>query len=260
MYLGWPAVYLAVGGYVLLVVRMIRRRELALLGLLAVGLSMSALYLWSSEITPDQVWAMRRYVPVVMPILLIAAAYLLAVVWAALAERWPGRTLARPAVWVSRGAVLAIAAALVWAPWTVSRPVFSLREEVPQLRQVDAICAALPSDAAVLIVDDGLRWGYSMTMRTYCNVPTLAVPTTDAQALATVRASVTAGGHTLYVMAAQAVQLPFAAAGPTRPFSTVTTTRWPSVIGTTPSGPAVQQVVVFLGTVRADGRVDEVAP
>ena len=34
---------------------------------------MSALYLWTSEVAPDQPWAMRRYVPVVLPLMLIAA-------------------------------------------------------------------------------------------------------------------------------------------------------------------------------------------
>ena len=35
---------------------------------------MSALYLWNAQIAPDQPWAMRRYVPVVLPLLLVLAA------------------------------------------------------------------------------------------------------------------------------------------------------------------------------------------
>jgi hypothetical protein len=259
MYFGWPVIALAVVGYVLLIIRLVRRRELALLAILTVGLSMSALYLWSSEITPDQVWAMRRYVPVVLPILFIAAAYVLAVVWHVLALRWRQHGLARPAVWCARAALVLVGLTLVWKPWTVTHPVFTLREEVPQLGQVNRICAALPADAAVLIVDDGLRWGYGQTIRTYCDVPVLSLVGADSTALAGVRSSVTASGRTLYVVAAKYEELTFTGAIPEQPFSSVETTRWPSVIGTVPKGPAVQTVGVYLATVRADGQVDEVS-
>jgi hypothetical protein len=259
MYLGWPTVLLAVAGYVLLAVHVVRHRELALLGILTVGPSMTVLYLWSSKITPDQVWAMRRYVPVVMPVLLIAAVYVLAVLWAALAGRWNGRSLDYRAIWGGRTALVLIAALLVAIPLSVSHPVLGLREEVPQIRQVNAICRALPSDAALLIADDGLRWGYSETMRAYCDVPTIAVPTTDATTLAQVRSSVAAGGHTLYVMASRPSELPYAQAAPNQSFSTVKTTRWPSVIGTAPKGPAIQEVSVYLGTVGTDGLVSAVS-
>ena len=89
LYFGWPTVVLAVGGYVLLLRRFLRERDYALLGLLTMGLSLSALYLWAPEITPDQVYAARRYVPVIMPALLIAAAYALRFVFGALR---PART------------------------------------------------------------------------------------------------------------------------------------------------------------------------
>jgi hypothetical protein len=111
----------------------------------------------------------------------------------------------------------------------------------------------------VLIVDDGLRWGYSQTIRTYCDVPVLALVDANTTALAGVRASVTASGRTLYVVAAKYEELTFAGPIPQQPFSSVETTRWPSVIGTVPKGPAVQTVGVYLGTVRADGQVDEVS-
>src|SRR5882757_9285392 len=74
-YVGWPVVILGAVGYFLLVRRCLRTRSLATIGTITVGLVLSLLYLWTPEITPDQPWAMRRYVPVVLPILIIAATY-----------------------------------------------------------------------------------------------------------------------------------------------------------------------------------------
>ena len=50
MYLGWPTVLLAVAGYALLVVTVIRRRNYALVGAVTMGLVMSGLYLWNCQI------------------------------------------------------------------------------------------------------------------------------------------------------------------------------------------------------------------
>jgi hypothetical protein len=258
MYMGWPVLVLAVVGYCVLLMRLLRGRDLALLGILSVGLSMSALYLWTAQITPDQVWAMRRYVPVVIPAFLIAATYVLAVVWSGLAARRADWVMPPVLLWTARACLVALGLSLVWTPWRVTQPVWTLREEVPQLTQVQAVCAALPSDAALLIVDDGLRWGYAQTMRAYCDVATIALVSPNPATLAAVRTSVADGGRTLYVMSERPGELTYGSAAPTVPFSKVTTTRWPSLIGKTPTGPARQEVDVYLATIGPDGRANAV--
>ena len=168
MYFGWPTVILAVLGYVVLLYRLIRRSDYRLLGFLVMALSLSALYLWTPQITPDQVWAMRRYVPVVVPGLIIAAV-------AALRAAWTWWTTSSAVRVVVRGGVIVACVAVLVIPWLVTRPVRDLREEAPQAAQVHALCAAVPSDGAVLVVDESLRWGYLQTIRSYCEVPTLAL-------------------------------------------------------------------------------------
>ena len=143
------------------------RSDYRLLGFLVMTLSLSALYLWTPQITPDQVWAMRRYVPVVVPGLIIAAV-------AALRAAWTWWTTSSAVRVVVRGGVIVACAAVLVVPWLVTRPVRDLREEAPQAAQVHALCAAVPSDGAVLVVDESLRWGYLQTIRSYCEVPTLA--------------------------------------------------------------------------------------
>ena len=75
--LGWYlspiGVWLGVGGVCLLIWRVSRRTALVL----AVGALFAALYLWSLRANPHQVYAMRRFVPAVVPFFTVAAAALI---------------------------------------------------------------------------------------------------------------------------------------------------------------------------------------
>jgi Dolichyl-phosphate-mannose-protein mannosyltransferase len=244
LYFGWPTVLLAAAGYVLLVRRFLNQRDWALVGPLTMGLSMSLLYLWASKVTPDQVWASRRYVPVVMPMLLVAAAAALRGLRAGLGRR--GRI----------GAALG-ALVLVGYPLVVTLPAFGIREEVPQLRQVRAICDRVGSDGAVVEVDLGAIYGYGQTIRSYCNVPSIGLMDATPAQLAAIRTSVLRQGRHLYVFATDATEIQFTAGHPSpAPYSTAVTTRWPSSLHTTPVGPTHETVRAFLGTVRDDGLVE----
>jgi hypothetical protein len=246
MYFGWPTVILAVLGYVLLLNRLIRRGDYRLLGLLVMSLSLSALYLWTPQITPDQVWAMRRYVPVVTPGLLIAALATLSTAW-----MWITSGAGRAVV---RSGVVAACVAAMAIPWLVTRPVGDLREEAPQAAQIDAMCAAVPSDGAVLVVDESLRWGYLQTIRAYCEVPTLALVGASAGQVADAERAVSAHGRTLYVVASDPSQLTFDGPVP-QTFFTAVLTRWPSALEMAPTEPVEQTIRVYLGRAEADGRV-----
>lgn len=252
MYFGWPTVILAVLGYVLLLNQLIRRSDYRLLGFLVIALSLSALYLWTPQITPDQVWAMRRYVPVVVPGLIIAAT-------AALRAAWTWSTASSAVRVVMRSGVIVACAAVLVVPWLVTRPVRDLREEAPQAAQVTVLCAAVPPDGAVLVVDESLRWGYLQTIRSYCEVPTLALVGASARQVADAARAVSAHGRTLYVVASNPSQLTFD--GPVPPaFFTAVFTRWPSTLEEAPTEPIEQTVRVYLGRAEADGRVVPTQP
>ncbi len=243
LYFGWPTVVLGVIGYVLLVRRLLRQRDYALLGVLVMGLAMSALYLWSSQITPDQPWATRRFVPVVMPVLLTAAAFAARALVAQLSR--VGRAL---------GVVGAVAGAAVMLviPLHVTWPAFGIREEVPQLAQVKAICAQVGPSGAVVDLDYNSQWSYAQTIRSYCNVPTLGLLGATPAQLAQVRASLLQHGKTLYVLAEDPSKIKTVTGKPTV-FSRAATTRWPSTLHVTPTKPAVEIVTVYLGLVQPDG-------
>ncbi len=194
-YLGPVAVVLGVLGLAVLLARAVRRGDTTLVPFfLALGLT-GLVYLVNPSITPDQLWAMRRYVPIVLPGLALASAVLIvpALVWVA------GRTRAGAVV-----AGVAVLAALFVPVYQVSQPLLGVREGVGQLNEVEAVCTALPDDAAVLVLGS-LASRYPMTVRTFCDVP--AVWTTSKGAgtpaeLAAMAGRLRSKGYQLYVVGA----------------------------------------------------------
>ena len=238
MYLGWPTVVLAVAGYAVLVAALVRHRCYALVGTLVMGLIMSGLYLWDCQIVADQPWASRRFVPVVIPLLLVAAAAALRALWS-----WQ-----RALVWARALAVVA-GALMVAVPASITQPMAQVRDEAGQLRQLRAICAAVGSDGAVVELDRDTKAGYGQAIRSYCGVPTIAVVGAVPAQLASIRAAVTAHGRTLFLLSEDPATTHYATSGAVAPFSTVTVQRWPSVINRAPTAPSFRTTVVFLSTV-----------
>ena len=85
-YYGWPLVLLAFAGLALIARSAIRSRDPRYLILLTVIAAPSALYLWRVSVTPDLVWAMRRFLPVTIPGFLLAATITLVALWSK--TRW----------------------------------------------------------------------------------------------------------------------------------------------------------------------------
>lgn len=249
MYLGWQTVLLAVAGYALLVVALVRHRAYALVATLSMGLTMSGLYLWNCEITPDQPWAMRRYVPVVIPLLLVAAAAALRALWS-----WQ-----RALEW---GRVIAIVGGslMIIVPATVTAKMVHVRDEAGQLNQLRAICAAVGHNGAVVEVDRSARDGYGQAIRSYCGVPTITLVRATQQQLAAMKKTAAAHGRTLYVLSQDPSRTRFASGGAIAPFSSVTVQRWPNVINSPPNAPSYQMTTVFLATVDAAGLAHPVPP
>ncbi|MDT4982045.1 MAG: hypothetical protein QOG07_3924 [Pseudonocardiales bacterium] len=250
MYLGWPTVLLAVAGYALLVMTVIRRRNYALVGAVTMGLVMSALYLWDCQIVADQPWASRRFVPVIIPLLLVAAAAALRALWWWQRQREWGRVLA-----------IVAGVLMVAYPLSVTQPVASVREEAGQLAQLQAICAAVGPHGAVVEVDRSTKDGYGQAIRSYCGVPTIALVGFTPAQLAAVRAAVIAHGRTMFLLSQDpTTTTKYATSGDVAPFSSVTVPRWPTVINRAPSGPGSMTTVLFLSTVDEHGLAHPVPP
>ncbi len=246
-YLGWPTVLLGVPGYLLLLRALVRRRDYALVGVLSMGLTMSALYLWTSEITPDQPWAMRRYVPVIMPLMLVATVVAL-VALARQRHRW-----ARPSV-----AALAVVA--VGFPLFLSARVWGVREEYGQLAQLQAICAAVGVRGAVVEVDPNVLAGYGQSLRSYCDVPSIGLVDATPAQLARMNGAVAAHGRRLFVLSQNRNLMPFAPRSTTMPFASEVVPTWPNLVERVPSRAGSRRTTIYLATVTPDGRVMAVQP
>ncbi len=72
-YLSTPGVWLGIAGICFLLWRLERKTAV----LVAAGMAFSVLYLWNVRANPHQIYVMRRYVPVVSPFFMLAAAVLI---------------------------------------------------------------------------------------------------------------------------------------------------------------------------------------
>lgn len=163
-----------------------------------VGLGSLVLTLYRPGITPDHPWADRRLVPVVLPVVVLAATAA-----SAAAFRWARRRT--PATLLAAVAVLGVAALLV-PPLLATRPLAGLRTERGETGAVATVCAALRPGDVVLAVDPRAANEWPQVVRGVCGYPAAVLrvprnPTADdlaaaRAALARVRAGVEAAGRT----------------------------------------------------------------
>ncbi len=161
-YLGVPAFVAAIVGAGLAMRRTLRAAAPAmvvtvLLGLLGLG----SLYLWRPSITPDQLWASRRFVPAILPAFALLATLPLG--WVLDRDR-PARA------WRLAGVAL-VSAALVVAPALSTWPLRDLAQQRGHVEVMLEACDLLGDDATVLVVDPWSAVGLTGSVRAWCDVP-----------------------------------------------------------------------------------------
>jgi hypothetical protein len=168
----------------------------------------TALYLWNPSIVPDQIWAMRRYVPAALPLFVVLAAAAIAGL-AALVARQHGPT------W-SRTLVAAGMAALVFFPLGVSAPVRNFTPQKDTANIVKATCAKIGPTAAVVIAPgDAPAQVYPLALRVWCDVPTAFFTKPPSPAALTALAQRwKAAGRTLWVLGSTSAAVQATVAGP----------------------------------------------
>lgn len=245
-YLGPLLAGAALFGTALLVRRAFVRREMATVPFLLVFTSTAALYLQDPQISPDQIWAMRRYMPVVLPAAGLVGMYAFALL---LARLRPG---------ARRLAAVCLVLGLLAPVLFLARPLLAVREYDPQLAEVQRVCAALPSDAALLVVGDFLSVRYPMTVRAFCDVPTVAEPVLDLPRATQAFAVLKDKGKRLFVLTAgdDLDQLPAGASpGPPVPVSAINLRIWNRDLTTPPRQAPPRPRELFLGAVGPSGAI-----
>jgi hypothetical protein len=123
------------------------------------------LYLWRPSITPDQIWSMRRFLPAVFPILLLAAFGALCVLSGR--DRF-GAADARRVIAVVLGVL--VLAYPVYAISNVSR----MNDQRGFHAAVLDACRIIGDDGAIVVPQEAapLTWLYDpQTLRSFCDVP-----------------------------------------------------------------------------------------
>jgi len=194
-YLGPAAVALAVAGLALMVYRWVLGRQL---DLLAVGLAVvpvGLLYLQEARIHGDHIWVMRRFLPAVVPFVVLAAVY----ATQELARLRPSQT-----PWMGPAAAAVAALVLLAAPLSTQAPVLRDSPQNGFLAVIDDTCEVLGPDAAVLVVGEAeLAAHLPAALRSFCGA---AVAHTSAAITADRVEDLAAGwaaeGRPMFVVAA----------------------------------------------------------
>lgn len=147
------------------------RANLILYGpLLLIVLSTSFVYLVVPNISPDQIWASRRMLPVIYPGLIIAAWYMLSILWDS------KRILPRIAVWKRRTIFGIVIGLTILSPLIMSSRFLTLTSYGDAIT-FNKVCRAIPSSSAVLWV--GLIGQYTtVSARAFCGVQSIGFNTT----------------------------------------------------------------------------------
>ena len=165
-YVGLPALAIGVAGWAALTRRVVADRIGRLVPFLLVFSGLTVLYVWRPSITPDHIWAARRFLPVVLPGLLLCAGWLLDRLWSrASGSPWQG---------AAKAGVVVVAVLVVALPLRTTWPVIDQREQAGLAADVAAMCERLGDDAALLVLDEqGTAMHYRVTqpLRAHCGVP-----------------------------------------------------------------------------------------
>jgi hypothetical protein len=181
-YIGVPAVILGTIGAALLSRRCLRGQAPAWTLPLAIFAWATVTTLYRPSITPDQPWASRRLVPVVLPAFIVLAVWALG--WL---SGWLRRKNTRRVV---RSGLLAVCIAAMVAPPAVTTLGLRVRNgslavgglaftrtQAGEIAAVQRLCAAIPRDASVVFINGvgGDESWLAEVVRGTCNVPVASI-------------------------------------------------------------------------------------
>jgi hypothetical protein len=226
-YIGVPALLLATFGLALLARRVLRAlitwkdptgtARLWALPLLIISW-VAVTVLWKPGTVPDQPWASRRLVPVVLPGLILAAVWAAAWLDGRASVRGAGRMLS------SAVAVLCVGALLLPTTLTTFGIGVATTGEPPRtesskgglaLQQtgdgettaVRRLCASIPPGASVIIVDPRLAEEFTQVVRGMCDDPVAWMNRPSLAALQPVLTGITSAHRRPVLLGADAAQL-----------------------------------------------------
>jgi hypothetical protein len=225
-YLGAPALLLGVAGLALLTRRCLRAlitwrdptgvaRAWAL-PLMIIGWGAVAV-LWLPHTTPDQPWASRQLVPVLLPGLIVAAIWVCALLAVRARERGAGTVTVSAAV-VCFMAALAVPSVVTTfgiggkrvvspALYPVSTAPAFQRTGVGELGAITRLCGAIPAGSPVLLLDQVAARRFTQVIRGMCGAPAGVVVGVPPPQVEAVMSQITRAGHQAVLLATRQAEL-----------------------------------------------------
>lgn len=197
-YLGAPALTAAIGGLTWAAWRSLRSRaDATTITLLVLCLGGGTLYWYDPNITPDQLWASRRFVPAVFPSLAVWAAAAVAAV--ASIPRLERLWRARPTLGVAALGLSALV--LLVPPALTTKPLRWQRIQPGYLKPILETCDALGPHAAVIVLGGYGGVTLPQSLRGWCGVPVAAEGSAvTPEKLPALAAQIEANGYRPYLV------------------------------------------------------------
>ena len=187
-YIGPMAALFATIGVLQAAGKSLRKMDYALVVFFIVFLVPAVVYFVRPSIAADQIWVIRRYLPVIMPGILVFAAVGMQQLELRLAK-YKLRNVA----------LLGLSYLMLHPVGFIAGPFYQEREFANMYDRVERTCELLPDDAAVLLLGtNGLNM--LQTVRVYCDVPAERITAPTTELLAQAAASATDKGYRPYVL------------------------------------------------------------
>ena len=211
-WVGAPIVLAATIGASLLAFRVVRNRQPEwVLPLMIFGWAI-VVFLARPAITPDMPWASRRLVTAVLPGCILLAAWAAAWLTRQLRERGFAGT---PAQLVAACCVIALAGPPAWAAFRphlgsggISLRGLAVKDTYQgELAAIDKLCAAIPSDATVVVINDWIANRMLENIRGDCGVPAARLDNATVPLVKQVIGAVEATGRRAVVLGSYQAQV-----------------------------------------------------
>jgi hypothetical protein len=249
-YLGWGTLALALAGACWLAYEQIAGRRRVWAPAFLVFFGTASAVLLRPSITPDHPWADRRFVPVVLPGLVLFAIAVVPSIMRWVASRAPG-VIAQALIG------LAVVIVVVVPVWVGTREVVYSKTEVGEPTLVHDVCAQLRPNDVVLAIGGRARTEWPGTLKVMCgaNVGYL-LDNIDTPQMDDIAARVTADGGRLMLLAESSADKDNAAAQaawPDKPTGSLITSEATHTLVTRPGKPTKFLTEMWLGEYQPSG-------
>lgn len=170
-YLGGVLIFLTIIGAVILIKEIMTNKKFEYLALLFTVLLTSAIYFTNPKITPDQVWAMRRFIPVIIPCFILLGIFSFSFIYERINTESKN---------VKVFVAILFSSYLILQPLLITRPFIKVKEYENSYNAFKVFCNKLPPNSGVLwLGDNTFALSAVQTTRSVCGINSAGIEVSD---------------------------------------------------------------------------------